>query len=188
MALFDELNKNKDFTINAMAHLINDERVRIVKSKLAKKEDVQNLLDDIFAKRLEYHKGETHNTMIIYDYLHSIRLPGDLQKTAHEFYEALDIPYEGEKFYELPHKKQEKDEDNKEEAAEKLESALEKYIEETEESEEHAEDCLCDKCMDTWASNLTNSLQKVACSAGQKGNHEAAYAIERLIRQIKDLF
>jgi len=140
--------------------------------------------------------------------LKSITLPGDFEKytvgspgeLGEKFYIAIDLPYEGEKFYDLssllegkgmgrggppssgPNPlcpfKEEEEEEKKEEHEHEEEHKHEK--------ENECEDCSDDgeNVQDILADAVNVHLKKIAELLGRKGDHEAAYMVERTIRSI----
>ena len=181
---------DKNFVIKSLMALVGEESQRIMSLGLATHKE----LDDILEPTVQYaikKAGLNSNSVDVllgilsdlHTKLASVKLPGDFSAIAadEKFYKAIDIPYKGEKFYDIPgSKKQEENLDTELEEKE-LEEVLEEYIES--EEEQHTEDCNCMYC---FTSIINTCLKKLAYSLGSSGNHEAAYLVERTIHSIQN--
>lgn len=191
MNIRDALLENKNFVTYTLAALVEVERDRIISNGLATKSQLSSLAD---VTEYMVKMAKSKNTDILVNslaslctLLKSIQLPGDFEKytvgspgeLGEKFYIALDLPYEGEKFYDLsslPKDKKECPECEKEEEEKK---------EKDEEEEDECEDCADDEnVQDILADVVNKHLQKIANLLGNKGDHEAAYLVERTIRSI----
>lgn len=189
----DYLIEDRHFLVQALAGLVEIEQQRIVKGGIATKSQLKSLssiasyLVDL-AKKQQKTSVPLNTLANLCTMLKSIQLPGDFEKytigsgpgdLGEKFYIALDLPYEGEQFYDLSSilkKRDEKEEDKDEE----------------EKNEKESEECECDcGCMECSASDKTElvinavskCLHKIARSLGDSGNHEAAYLVERTIQK-----
>lgn len=192
MTFSTEFFANQQYFLSVISSLINDEGRRIVASGLASKEEMQKFLNAyINALRSRIVDGkEVHGNYLsgLHLQLKAVKLPGDFKALSadEKFYEALDIPYTGEKFYDLSSLKEKKEEPK----VEKLQEALEEFVEE--DKEQHLEDCACDGCMDNMiksqmalAQSVNDHLAKIAYHFGVQGDHDTAYMIEKTMRSIK---
>jgi len=139
MNLFDYIHaSDKDTFINIVAHLLDDERQRIVAQKLASSKEVNTLLGD-FIKEMRHRValGQTagsNDMAYFHRQLKSVILPGDFEKVAGDFYDLSSLPKLKEKsederlVYEVPAKK-EPDEETVEDAEEKLKELMEQDAE-----------------------------------------------------------
>jgi len=165
--------------------LVSDEGKRIISLKLASRDELNDLLEPTIESAMKKASANTDSLDVLLGILSdlhlklaAIKLPGDFAKFAadEKFYEALDIPYKGEPFYQVPEKK--KPEPSEEDIEEEAQEKLEEYIESEEEGTEEIEKVV---------SAVSNYLEKLAYGLGREGNHEAAYAIERTIHSIRTL-
>lgn len=193
MTFSTEFFANQQYFLSVISSLIGDESRRIVSSELASKEEMQKFLNAyITALRSRIVDGkEVHGNYLsgLHLQLKAVKLPGDFKILAadEKFYEALDIPYTGEKFYDLSSLKEKKEEEPK---VEKLQEALEEFVEE--DKEQHLEDCACDGCMDSMtksqmalAQSVNDHLAKIAYLLGVRGDHDSAYMVEKAMRSIR---
>lgn len=174
-----EFFTNKQYFLSVAADLINDEQKRILSSGLATEE----MLSDFFTNYINNADSSIECLAKIHAQLQSIKLPNDFRKMAadEKFYQSVKAPYKGEKFYDLSSLKPDVDA----KLEKQLEKALKEYIETEEVEEDHLEDCACDSCDDVIATTINRQLEKIASSLGARGQHEAAYLIEKTIRSIR---
>lgn len=181
MNIRDALLENKNFVTYTLAGLVEVERDRILSSELATKSQLSSL-SDVTEYMVKMAKSQNTDVLVnslanLCTLLKSIQLPGDFERYAEqeEFYIALEIPYEDEKPCDLSLQK-----DDKKECPECPECKKEN-------KEEDDDDCM--ECEDTdaqevLAESVNVLLRKIANSLGDKGDHEAAYLVERTIRSI----
>lgn len=202
MNIRENLLEDKHFLLQALAGLVEIERDRIVSYGLARESQIQSLADVMeYLTKLgkKYPKSNVPlNTLAnLCTLLKTVKLPGDFEKCTfgslapkkddpvETFYIALDLPYEGEQFYDLSSilKKDDKgDKDNKDNKEEKCpECKKEDKI------DDEPEECDCTACSsDQYGKMLVASvggyLKKVAEMCGSEGRHDSAYMIEKTIR------
>jgi hypothetical protein len=127
MNIRDALLENKNFVTYALAGLVEVERDRLLSSGLATESQLSSLSD---VTEYMVKMAKSRNTDILVNslanlctLLKGIQLPGDFErytigspgKLGEEFYIALDLPYEGDKFHDLSSlKKDKKEEEEKE--------------------------------------------------------------------------
>lgn len=196
MNIRDALLEDKNFVTYTLAALVEVERDRIISNGLATKSQLSSL-SDVTEYIVKMAKNKNTDVLVnslanLCTMLKSITLPGDFEKytmggspgdPGEKFYIALDLPYEGDKFYDLSSLLEGK----KEECVEcEKEQKEEKEKQEEKEKEDECEDCADDSenVQDILADAVNNHLQKIAESLGDKGDHEAAYLVERTIRSI----
>lgn len=170
MSIRDNILNNPKYVLSMVLELIDDEKSRILANKLADQEHWHNFFGPVktmILKDAKLHRNseKTVSQLLgMHNLLKSIKLPGDFEKIAEEkLYIILDTPYE---------ESVEKDIVEKDECVE-----CKKENEECEEcEEENVEDIL--------ANAVNIHLQKIAETLANKGNHKAAYLVERTIRSI----
>ena len=111
----DFLMEDKHFLIQALAGLVEIEQQRIVKCGIATKSQLNSLSDVAeylvdMAKKRKRTNVPLNALANLCTMLKSIQLPGDFEEftigashhdLGEKFYIALDLPYEGEQFYDL---------------------------------------------------------------------------------------
>lgn len=198
MSIGNGILGDKKFVVKSLMALVGDEGQRIMSLGLASREELNDLLKPTI-QRVIKKAGVSPESMDVllgilsdlHTKLASVKLPGDFSVVAAEekFYEALDVPYTGEKFYDLSSLKEKPDVEPegelKEPEEEELKEILEEYIEKEKPGaeEDHAEDCGCMYC---FTSVIGTYLKKLAYSLGSSGDHEAAYLVERTIYSIQN--
>ena len=167
---------DKQYLLQSMAGLVRDENARIVSLGLATPDEAKKLIESVQSALLSDHLDVGPDTIInalafVHHNLSTVKLPGDFQKVACGMQDAfcivVDIPVEKEVAkIETPQEgiiviepKDEK-EDKKSKKKEKIEKVKASIIE---------------------------RLEKIAYGLGQKGGHEAAYAVERTIRELESM-
>lgn len=218
MSIGNGILGDKKFVVKSLMALVGDEGQRIMSLGLASHEELNDLLKPTIQRVIKKAgtNPESMNVLLgilsdLHTKLVSVKLPGDFAVVAadEKFYEALDIPYTGEKFHELSGLKEEgevncpkcKGKEGEgcpvcgglgslepthpalEPEEKELEEALEEYIEKEDSEEDHAEDCGCMYC---FTSVINTYLTKLAYSLGSSGDHEAAYLVERAIYSIQN--
>ena len=190
MDIRENLLENKHFLLQALAGLIEIERERILKSGLATEAQLNALTDSMeYLTKLgkKYPKSNVVlNTMAnLCTELKSIQLPGDFEKRAAEekFYIALDLPYEGEQFYDLSSIL--KDKKLKEEIEEELEEVEKEECVECEKEKKEEEEIEREAAQKILADAVNKHLISIAHILGNKGEHEAAFLVERTAQKIQ---
>jgi hypothetical protein len=197
MNIRDALLENKNFVTYTLAGLVEVERDRILSTGLATESQLSSLAD---VTEYMVKMAKSGNTDVLVNTLANlctslkhVQLPGDFEKFAEEeFYIVLDLPYEDEEEVigmgrggppgsgpnpKCPLKEKEEEKEEEEE-------------EEEEEHHKHEHEEECEDCDDTivaqevLAESVNNLLIKIANVLGDKGDHEAAYMVERTIRSI----
>lgn len=195
MNIRDYLLEDTHFILQTLAGLVEIERDRIVSNGLAKRSQLSSLSDvtEYIVKMAGDKKTNVAlNSMAnLITLLKDIQLPGDFEKSTigapgglgEKFYIALDLPYEGEQFHDLSSII--KDTGKKEKCHE-----CEEEQNEEEDNEDHVEECdgNCeeeDESQEILAEVINNHLYKIADYLGRRGDHEAAYLVERTIKDIE---
>jgi hypothetical protein len=201
MDIRENLLEDKHFLLQALAGLVTIERDRIISTGLARESQLNSLADVMeYLTKLgkKYPKSNIPlNTMAnLCTVLKSVVLPGDFENCTFGgadgvmgdesgFYIALDLPYEGEQFYDLSSvlKKDKGEDKDKDEECPECE-------EEEEGKEDDADDtCYCTACSSDQANKVLVAsvgkyLKKVSEVCGKSGRHDAAYLIEKTIRSM----
>ena len=199
MSIENGILGDKKFVVKSLMALVRDESQRIMSLGLASHKELDNLIQPT-VQHIIKKAGTNPNSIDVllgilsdlHTKLASVKLPGDFSVVAADesFYNSLDVPYTGEKSYDLSNLKEEPsadpEEDSKEPEEKELEETLEEYIatEELDVEEDHAEDC--GGCMYCFTSAVNTCLKKIAHSLGSSGNHQAAYLVERTILGINN--
>lgn len=189
MNIRENLLEDKLFLATTIIGLIDDEKIRIYDHNLANRDQwissVKPITESILKNAYQHRnwKIAINHLSGLHNLLKSIVLPGDFEKytSDQKFYIALDLPYEGEQFYDLSSilKKDDKgDKDKKEECTE---------CEKEDKIDDKPEECDCTACSsDQYGKMLVASvggyLKKVAEMCGSEGRHDSAYMIEKTIR------
>jgi hypothetical protein len=217
MNIRDALLEDKNFVTYTLAALVEVERDRIVSNGLATESQLSSLADvtEYMVKMAKSRRTDilVNSLANLCTLLKSIKLPGDFEKytvdspgeLGEKFYIALDLPYDGDKFYDLSSILEGKKEHSEEEEENEEEEIIgmgrggpqgsgpnplcphkHKDEEKKDKKEDECEDCTDDgeNVQDILAEAVNNHLQKIAESLGDKGDHEAAYLVERTIRSI----
>jgi len=189
------LLEDRHFLIQALAGIVGVEQQRIIKGGIAKESQLESLTDVVqyfvsLAKKNSRVNGPLNTLANLCTILKSIQIPGDFEKytvgsngseLGNEFYIALDLPYEGEQFYDLSSILKKKDDSDDDKESGDNESC----------KEESCRDCLCQDAddsepkQDLFINAVAKDLEKIAYELGKVGNHQAAYLVERTIRDIK---
>jgi hypothetical protein len=189
MNIHNALLENKNFVTYTLAGLVEVERDRILSTGLATPNQLSSL-SDVTEYMVKMAKSGNTDVLVnslanLCTLLKSIKLPGDFEKytigspsgLGEEFYIALDLPYDGEKFHDLSSITKDKEDDGEEECVE---------CEKESKEEDKCEDCADDSenVQDILADAVNVHLKKIAEALGDKGDHEAAYLVERTMRSI----
>ena len=199
---------DRNYLLQSLGNLIDEEGSRIISQGLASKIETTRLLDDVKLSIIKHIKvsnpsrpsddvratDEILSSMaFLHRHLSAIKLPGDFQKIAHDVEDAfaiveLDIPAKDLQFEDVGPKH--------ERALKVPEEKIEKTIEP---DLEHATDTKCPSCGEKLSlvpeklddepkkshAMVLERLEKIAYDLGQAGKHEAAYMVERTIHELE---
>lgn len=156
MNFSEEFFANRQHFLNTIAHLIQDEKERIMRQGLASKEDINKFVNDCIGELQTLANGGKEVTSEHLNDLHiklkSIMLPGDFQK------------------YSLP--KTQTDEIT-------TVASDEPVVQESQDEDKPLYNQI------ELAEKIINKLDSIAHMAGRKGDHETAYLIEQTARTIR---
>jgi len=167
MTLFND----REFVAKALMDIVRDEGERIVASNLATKEQLHSLLMPAIKKAMKY--GNQKDVIInalsdLHEKLSAVKLSGDFEKCAIDpFYDFSGLPDltpksdEERLQYKLPEPNDSDEEDK----------------EEDEKDEDPHEDIVLE-------GSVSTMLKKLAKMLADQNNHQAAYLVERAIRNI----
>jgi hypothetical protein len=209
MSIRENILDNKDFLFTAVADLVESEKSRILESGLASEEQmkvVSNAINYFTKKNTSAGNIISIKAMSnLCEGLKKVTLPGDFDKIAadeEEFYILLDIPYDGDQFYDLSSilkdKKDEKEdeddskEDDSEGSEEDKESEEKDASDDDKNADEEDEECVmcdleeaeADEDVLVLMSSVGSYLNKLANICGSNGRHDAAYLIEKELRSM----
>jgi hypothetical protein len=153
--------------------MIKEENKRIASLGLASEKELSFFLDKVSNKIMKNAKEMQNALCILHDKLKSVKLHGDFVKMAQclreDFVVLLDIPFEESL---LPEKMiiiEKNEEENKDK----------EKLDEEDDSDEKIKEALYE-C-------IVPRLNKIAYDLGSKGNHKAAYIIERYTMKIEEI-
>ena len=160
---------DKEYILRSFIELVRDENSRIVSQRLATSEEAKKLIDSISTAMVQ-NISTPYDLIEPLAYVHrnlaSVKLPGDFEKVACGMQDAfsivLDVPVQDE-IAEVVSPQAgvlvvEEDEEKKDEKKEKKKKVKSMVLE---------------------------RLEKIAYSLGNKGQHEAAYVVERAMRELE---
>jgi len=182
--------QDEQFLIKTFLELIKDEELRIVSAGLAQRKEVVGLFDPLIkdASSNPFVHYPSQVLSKIHQKLSTIQLPGDFEKLAED-------EKEKEKFYDLsslPELTPKSEKDKLQYVTPKSEEPDPEEVFEEEPAQEEGE-LSCDVGEFTigeserLSSYIEDKLEKIAYSLGTRGEHEAAYLIERKMNEIRAL-
>lgn len=184
--------QDEQFLIKTFLELIKDEELRIVSAGLAKQKEVVDLFDPLIkdASSNPFVHYPSQVLSKVHQKLSTVQLPGDFEKLAED-------EKEKEKFYDLnnlPELTPKPEKDKLHYVAPKTEEAEpepEEVFEEEPVQEEGELSCDVGEFTigesERLSSYIEDKLEKIAYSLGTRGEHEAAYLIERKVEEIRNL-
>ena len=182
---------NNEYLAKSLMALVRDEGNRIISLGLSSRDNLKKLVESTLQVAVKRASENGPNILLktlseLHNDLSSVKLPGDFKKIAMGMEDkiliVLDIPQEKDKeqIFDIPSLL------NKEEEP-RTKAETDKIKAETKEKKEEKEDDAIDMdaIKETIKCHIIPKLEKMAYDLGSKGEHKAAYTIERVLRDIE---
>ena len=150
---------DNEYLLKALAEMVRDENNRIISAGLATPEDIGRLASyaaEIIAKETNRPNMLLDTLSVYHKILSAIKLPGDFKEISTEV-------------------------GSKEESKNKLDEVLEDVNKKEDENKEEG----FSEEYEIVVAEVINRLEKIAYNLGSRGNHDAAYMVERCVNEIK---